>query len=47
MFPLNIKPPKYKEAWVVTLMDKKDSLSVLKHPKSWPQYLGLKRMKVK
>ena len=43
MFPLNIKPPKYKESWVVTMMDKKDSLSVLKHPSAWPSYLGFKK----
>ncbi len=47
MFPLNIKPPKYKESWVVTMMDKKRSLNVLAHPSVWPTYLGLKRKKVK
>lgn len=45
MFPLNIKPPKYKEAWVVTMMDKKCSLKVLAHPSALPQYLGLKLRK--
>lgn len=45
MFPLNIHPPKYKEAWVVTFMDKKDSLSILTKPKVWAQYLGLKKKK--
>lgn len=29
MFPLNIKLPKYKETWVVSLMDKKCSLNML------------------
>ena len=43
MFPLNITPPKYKETWVVTLMDKKCSLNVFKHPKEWPKYIGIKR----
>lgn len=43
MFPLNITPPKYKEAWVVTMMDKKCSLNVFKHPKEWPKYVGIKR----
>ena len=45
MFPLNIHPPKYREAWIVTLMDKKCSLSILSTPKVWFQYLGLKRKK--
>ena len=47
MFPLNIVPPKYKEAWIVSLMDKKNSLEVLKHPSSYTMYLGLKRKKGK
>ena len=47
MFPLNIKPPKYKESYVVCLMDKYFSLNVLKHPSSYPKYLGIKRRKRK
>ncbi len=47
MFPLNIRLPKYKETWVTTLMDKKCSLKVLKHPKSLPKYFGFERKKVK
>ena len=47
MFPLNIHPPKYKEAWLVTLADKKDSLAILKHPSQYSKYLGLKRKKTK
>ena len=43
MFPLNIHPPKYKEAWLVTIADKKDSLKIFKHPKSLYKYLGLKK----
>ena len=46
MFPLNIKPPKYKESWVVSLMDKKNSLEVFKHPKEYPKFIGLGRKKV-
>lgn len=45
MFPLNIKPPKYKESWIVSLMDKKNSLDVLKHPKEYPKFLGLTKKK--
>lgn len=45
MFPLNICPPKYKEAWLVTIIDKYVSLEILKYPKQWPKYLGLKRKK--
>ena len=43
MFPLNITPPRFKESWVVTMADKRCSLSVLKHPLSWPKYLGIKK----
>lgn len=45
MFPLNIHPPKYKESWVVTYMDKISSLDVLKHPKEYPKYLGIRKKK--
>lgn len=45
MFPLNIIPPKYKEGWILTLADKKDSLSILKHPSCYLKYLGLKKNK--
>ncbi len=41
MFPLNIKPPKYKESWIVTLSDKLISLEVLKNPKNYLKLLGL------
>lgn len=43
MFPLNIRPPKYKESWVVTAMDKKTSLNILFCPRVWAKYLGLVR----
>ena len=32
MFPLNIVPPKYKEAWIVSMVDKLVSLEVLMQP---------------
>ena len=45
MWPLNIKLPRYREAWLVTLADKWVSLSVFKKPKDLPLYLGFKRRK--
>ncbi len=41
MFPLNITPPRYKEGWIITLVDKYVSMDVLKTPKEWPKYLGM------
>lgn len=32
MFPLNIKPPKYKIGWLIVLVDKADSMDFLLHP---------------
>ncbi len=32
MFPLNKKLPKYKESWILTLVDKADSIDFLFHP---------------
>ena len=32
MFPLNKRPPKYKESWLITLVDKADSIDFLMHP---------------
>ena len=43
MFTLNIKPPKYKEAWVVTMMDKKVSMKVFKNPKGLLKYIGIRK----
>ncbi len=45
MFPLNITPPRYKESWIVTFVDKYVSMDVLKTPKEWPKYLGIKKRK--
>lgn len=41
MFPLTITPPRYLEAWLVTLADKRASLGVLKDIKNLPSYLGI------
>ena len=43
MFPLNITLPRYKESWVVSLMDKRCSFSVLKHPKGYLKYIGIRK----
>lgn len=32
MFPLNRKIPKYKESWLLTFIDKADSMDFLLHP---------------
>lgn len=44
MFPLNIKPPKYKEAWVITMIDKKVSLKIFKNPKGLLKYIGIRKV---
>lgn len=44
MFPLNIHPPKYKEAWIVTFADKYASGKVLKHPTEYYKYVGLEKI---
>ena len=41
MFPLNKVPPKYKEGWIVTTVDKYISLEVFKNPKFLPKLVGL------
>ncbi len=43
MFPLNIIPPKYKEGWVITYVDKKVSLNIVFNVKAIPKYLGFSR----
>lgn len=43
MFPLNIIPPKYKEAWIVNFVDKYVSIRILITPKVWHKYLGFKK----
>ena len=46
MFPLNIVPPKYKEAWLVSIVDKIVSLEVLKS-KDFIRFFISKRSKRK
>lgn len=41
MFPLTIKPPKYLEGWIITLVDKYTSLEIFKYPKQLYKYVGL------
>lgn len=41
MFPLNIKPPKYIESWIVTIVDKYVSLEIFKTPSQLYKYVGL------
>lgn len=43
MFPLNIVPPRYRESWVITMVDKYVSLEVFKEPKKLLMYVGIKR----
>lgn len=47
MFPLTIIPPHYIEGWIVTSMDKKASVSVLKDLKELPNYVGIRTHKVR
>jgi uncharacterized protein len=41
MFPLNIRPPKYAESWIITCVDKVVSLEILATPKQLYKYVGL------
>ncbi|MBR3198746.1 MAG: HD family phosphohydrolase [Bacilli bacterium] len=41
MFPLTGIPPKYKEGWIITYVDKKVSLDIVLNIKALPKYLGL------
>lgn len=42
MFPLNKKIPEYKESWILTIVDKADSMEFLLHP-----YLLSRKMRLK
>lgn len=41
MFPLNLTPPRYKEGWVITAVDKYVSMEIFKDVKNLPKYVGL------
>ena len=41
MFPLNIRPPRYKETWVITCVDKYVSMEIFKDIKNLPRYIGI------
>ena len=43
MFPLNFIPPFYYESWIICFVDKYCSLEVLKEPKEWYKYIGLRK----
>ena len=47
MFPLTFRPPKYKEGWIVTLMDKKLSANVLMEVKYLPRIIKNKMKRKK
>ena len=47
MFPLNKVPPKYKEAWLIVLIDKWISLEALKEPTFFKSIIGIKENKEK
>ena len=44
MYPINNIPPKYKESWLITVVDKIVSLEVLKQPKFFKRNLGIKKV---
>lgn len=43
MFPLNLYPPKYKEAWAVTMIDKRVSMKVFHKPTGLLKYVGIRK----
>lgn len=45
MFPLNKIPPKYKEGWIVTIVDKYISMEVIKQPLFFKSMILRKKVK--
>lgn len=45
MFPLNIRPPRYAESWIVTCADKIISMKVFLNPKELPMYIGFRKVR--
>jgi len=43
MFPLTIRPPKYLESWVITIVDKCVSLEIFKTPTHLLKYVGIRK----
>ena len=41
MFPLTVKPPRYLEGWIITMVDKYTALEIFKYPKQLYKYVGL------
>lgn len=41
MFPLNIVPPKYKEAWLITIVDKYVALEAISQPLFFKNLIGI------
>lgn len=43
MFPLTIKPPRYLESWIITMVDKYVSLEIFKTPTQLLKYVGIRK----
>lgn len=47
MFPLNKRPPKYKESWLISFIDKADSMEFIMHPRIFFKLMFLKNKEQK
>ena len=45
MFPLNSRPPRYKESWLISIVDKYVSMEIFKDVKNLPRYIGIHKKK--